>query len=76
MLTYRNTEESVRLLSSLADRGGCLCVAPDRRIDVRRKWVDLPSTFTLRSREETGTERSLATATEVGDRLSHEDMNP
>ena len=37
MFTYRNTQESARLLSSLADRGGCLCSASDRRIDVPEK---------------------------------------
>ena len=42
----------------------------------RRKWLDLPSTSTLRGWEGTGTERSLATATEVGEPLSDEDMNP
>ena len=39
----------------------------------RRKWVGLPSTLTLKGWEGIGTESSLATAAEAGDRLSHED---
>ena len=42
----------------------------------RRRWVGLPSMSTLRDWGGTGTDRSSATAAEVGDRLSHEDMNP
>ena len=38
--------------------------------------MGLPSTATLKGWGGTGTERSLATAAEVGDRLAHEDMNP
>ena len=42
----------------------------------RRKCVDLPSTSTPRDSGWIRTERYLATVTEVGDRLSHEDLNP
>ena len=42
----------------------------------RRKWVGLPSTLTLKGWGGIGTESSLATAAEAGDRLSHEAMNP
>ena len=38
--------------------------------------MGLPSTSMLKGWGGTGTERSLATAAEVGERLSHEDMNP
>ena len=51
-------------------------MASNRRKDVPEKVGGPASTSTLKGWGGTGTERSLATATEVGDRLSHEDMNP
>ena len=76
MLTYRNTEGERRLLSSLADRGETVRLASNRRKDGPEKWVDLPSTSTLKGWGGDWTERSVATAAEVGVRLSHEDLNP
>ena len=37
MFTYRNTQESARLLSYLANGEGRACSASDRRIDVPEK---------------------------------------
>ena len=60
----------------LADRKGVPVWHPTDAQMSRRKWVDLPSTSTPRDSGWIRTERYLATVTEVGDRLSHEDLNP
>ena len=75
MLTYRNTEGECTLYSNLANRGGPACLASNRRIDVPEKVGGPASTSTLKGWGGIGTERSSATAAEVDDRLSHEDMN-
>ena len=51
-------------------------MASNRRKDVPEKVGGPASTSTLKGWGGIGTERSSATAAEVGDRLSHEDMNP
>ena len=76
MLTYRNTEGERKLYSNLAYGEGVLVWHPTDAKMFRRNWVDLPSMSTLKGWRGIGTERSLATAAEVGDRLSHEAMNP
>ena len=51
-------------------------MASNRRKDVPEKVGGPASTSTLKGWGGIGTESSSATAAEVGDRLSHEDMNP
>ena len=76
MLTYRNTEGECKLYSNLANGEGVPVWHPTDAKMFRRKWVGLPSTSMLKGWGGTGTERSLATPTGVGVRLSHEAMNP
>ena len=68
MLTYRNTEGECKLYSNLANGEGVLVWHPTDAKMFRRNWVDPPSMSTLKGWRGTGTERSLATAAEVGER--------
>ena len=74
--SFATPEANATLFSSLANRGGSVRLVSNRRIDVPEN-VGGPASCGNAERSGPHQDlRSLATPTGVGDRLSHEAMNP
>ena len=73
---FATPEANATLFSSLANRGGSVRLASNRRIDVPENVGGPASCGNAERPSPHQGLRPLATAAGVGDRLSHEEMNP